>query len=156
MGVGDDLIRQHDTVLVPISQFEFSEEDIINKFGGNKDFLLKGHVTSVQKATLNIKFVGDSHVSPYPKEGFGQYVMRRQLKAIECSYYGTILMEEWNLNVITKNGWMEGDLLDFAMSSYWLDAALPTTSASCYLLKATGNAVLQVSVWLHAYVYVYA
>ena len=80
---------------------------------------------------MNIKFVGDSHVSPYPKEGFGQYVMRRQLKAIECSYYGTILMEEWNLNVITKNGWMEGDLLDFAMSSYWLDAALPTTSASC-------------------------
>ena len=156
VGVGDDLIRQHDTVLVPISQFEFSEEDITNKFGGNKDFLLQGHVTSVQKVTLNIKFVGDSHVSPYPKEGFGQYVMRRQLKAIECSYYGTILMEEWNLNVITKNGWMEGDLLDFAMSSYWLDAALPTTSASCYLLKATGNAVLQVSVWLHAYVYVYA
>jgi hypothetical protein len=153
VGVADDLIRQHDTVLVPISQFEFSEADIINTFGGNKDVLLQGHVTSVQKVTLNIKFVGDSHVSPYPKEGFGQYMMRRQLKTIDCSYYGTILMEEWNLNVITKNGWMEGDLLDFAMSSYWLDAALPTISASCYLLQATVTAVLQVGVWLYVYVY---
>jgi hypothetical protein len=54
-------------------------------------------------------------------------------------YYGIILIEEWNLNVITKNGWMEGDLLDFAMSSYWLDAALPTTSASCYVLPHQGN-----------------
>jgi hypothetical protein len=34
----------------------------------------------MQKVTLNIKFVGDSHVSPYPKGGLGQYVMRRQLK----------------------------------------------------------------------------
>ena len=52
VGVAGDLIRQHDTVLVPISQFEFSEADIINKFGGNKDFLLQGHVASVQKVTL--------------------------------------------------------------------------------------------------------
>jgi hypothetical protein len=78
--------------------------------------------------------------------------MRQQLKAIDCSYYGIILIEEWNLNAIAKNGWMEGNLLDFAMSSYWLDAALPTTNASCYLLKATGNAVLQVRVWLHLHV----
>jgi hypothetical protein len=72
VGIAGDLIRQHDTVFVPISQFEFSEADI-SQFGGNKDFLLQGHVTSVQKVTLtlNIKFVGDSHASPYPKEGFG-------------------------------------------------------------------------------------
>jgi hypothetical protein len=49
VGIADDLIRQHDTVLVPIAQFEFSEADIINKFGGNHDFLLQGRVTSVQK-----------------------------------------------------------------------------------------------------------
>jgi hypothetical protein len=111
----------------------------------------------VQKVQLNIKFVGDSHVSPYPNGGFGQYVMRRQLKANDCSYYGIILIEEWNLNAITKNGWMEGDLLasrlcDELVLARRVDAALPTTSASCYLLKATGNAVLQVSVWLHLYV----
>jgi hypothetical protein len=29
---------------------------------------------------------GDSHVSPYPKECFGQYVMCRHLKANDCSY----------------------------------------------------------------------
>jgi hypothetical protein len=49
VGIADDLIRQHDTVLVPITQFEFSEADIINKFGGNHDFLLQGAVTSVHR-----------------------------------------------------------------------------------------------------------
>jgi hypothetical protein len=62
--------------------------------GGDQDVLLRGAVNSVQKVQLNIKFDGDSHVSPYLKEGFGQCVMRRQLKANDCSYYGIILTEE--------------------------------------------------------------
>jgi hypothetical protein len=37
-------------ILVTIAQFELSEAaDIINKFGGNHDFLLQGHVSPICK-----------------------------------------------------------------------------------------------------------
>ena len=79
------------------------------------------------------------------KEGLGQFVKRRQLKAVTNTFYGTILLEEWNLNVITRSGWMEGDLLDFAMSGYYMDKTKSSISASVYLLKASGNLALRVS-----------
>ena len=109
------------------------------------NYLLRGVVTFVAKDTVNIRFDGDQHVSPYPKEGFGQFVKRRQLKAVTNTYYGTLLIEEWNLNVITRNGWMEGDLLDFAMSRYYMDNTKSSISASVYLLKASGNLEVRVS-----------
>ena len=65
MGVADEHIKQHDTVIVPISQFDFSEKDIEDKFGGDSSFMLQDVVNSVQKDMMNIKFDGDTHVSPY-------------------------------------------------------------------------------------------
>ena len=70
---------------------------------------------------------------------------RRQLEAKTKTYYGTILLEEWNLNVITRNGWMEGDLLNFAMSEFYNNNTMPSISTSVYLLKASGNQQLQVT-----------
>ena len=103
-------------------------------------------VTHAAKNTLNIRFDGDTHVSPYPKEGFGQFVKRRQKKATTTAYYDEILIEEWNLNIITNNGWMEGDCLNFAFSEFFLDQRLPSVSASVYLLQSGGNIELQVSI----------
>lgn len=125
-GVADDVIRADDTIIVPITQFSFTPKQIRDRFDGDENFLLRGVVTHAAKNTINIKFDGDSHVSPYPKEGFGQFVKRRQLNAVKCSYFGTILIEEWNLNVITRRGWMEGDLMNFALSQHFLDERLPS------------------------------
>ena len=71
---------------------------------------------------------------------------RRQKKATTIAYYGEILIEEWNLNIITNNGWMEGDCLNFAFSEFFLDQRLPSVSASVYLLQSGGNIELQVSI----------
>ena len=40
---------------------------------------------------------------------------------------------------------MEGDLLDFAMSGYYMDKPKSSISASVYLLKASGNLEVRVS-----------
>jgi hypothetical protein len=54
-----------------------------------------------------------------------------------------------NLNVITHKGWMEGDLLNFALSQHFLDEHLPSICASVYLLQSAGNLELRVSIiWL--------
>jgi hypothetical protein len=98
------------------------------------------------KEEINIKFDGEQHVSPYayPKEGVGQFVKHRQKKATTSAYYGVILIEERNLNVITNSGWMEGDCLNFAFSEFFLDQRLPSVSTSIYLLQSGGNIELQV------------
>ena len=80
-GIADDDIRKGGTITVPISQFSFTPRQIRDKFGGDVNFLLRGTVSPVRKEEINIKFDGDQHVSPYPKEGFGQFVKRRQKKA---------------------------------------------------------------------------
>lgn len=145
-GIADEHIRKDDTIIVPISQFSFTPKQIRDKFGGDVNFLLRGIVTRVMKTEINIKFDGDQHVSPYPKDGFGQFVKRRQKKATTTAYYDEILIEEWNLNIITNNGWMEGDCLNFAFSEFFLDQRLPSVSASVYLLQSGGNIELQVSI----------
>jgi hypothetical protein len=53
----------------------------------------------------------------YSIAGFGQYVARRQHKANTGTFYGTVLVEERIVNQIAHGGWMEGDLLDFALSN---------------------------------------
>ena len=145
-GVADDVIRADDTIIVPITQFSFTPKQIRDRFDGDENFLLRGVVTHAAKNTINIKFDGDTHVSPYPKEGFGQFVKRRQLNAVKCSYFGTILIEEWNLNVITRRGWMEGDLMNFALSQHFLDERLPSICASVYLVQSAGNLELRVGI----------
>jgi hypothetical protein len=85
-GIADDDIRKDDTVIVPISQFSFTPKQIRDKFGGDVNFLLRGTATRVMKTEINIKFDGDQHVSPYPKDGFGQFVKRRQKKATTTAY----------------------------------------------------------------------
>jgi hypothetical protein len=77
-GIADDGIRKDDTVIVSISQFSFTPKQIRDKFGGDVNFLLRGAVTRVMKTDINIKFDGDQYISPYPKDGFGQFVKRRQ------------------------------------------------------------------------------
>jgi hypothetical protein len=136
LGVADDVIRVDDTIVVPITQFSFTPKQIRERFNGDENFLLRGVVTHAAKNITNIRFDGDTHVSPYPKEGF---VKRRQLRAVGCSYFGTIMIEEWNLNVITRRGWMEGDLMNFALSQHFLDERLPSICASVYLLQSEGN-----------------
>jgi hypothetical protein len=42
--VSDELIMPFDTMVVTVSQFEFSDEEIDDKFGGNKDHIFKGYV----------------------------------------------------------------------------------------------------------------
>jgi len=69
MGIEDVSIVKNDTVLCPVSQFAFTEADIKNRYGGDASFLLTGIVTNVTESTINIKFEGDTHVSPYPIEG---------------------------------------------------------------------------------------
>ena len=103
-GIADDDIRRGATAIVSISQFSLTPKQIRERFGGDVNFLLRGTVSPVRKEEINIKFDGDQHVSPYPKEGFGQFVKRRQKKATTSAYYGVILIEEWNLNVITNSG----------------------------------------------------
>jgi hypothetical protein len=44
IGVTDELIMPFDTMAVPVSQFEFSDEEIDDKFDGNKDHIPKGYV----------------------------------------------------------------------------------------------------------------
>jgi hypothetical protein len=147
-GIADDDIRKDDTIIVPISQFSFTPKQIRDTFGGDVNFLLRGTVSRVMKDEINIKFDGDQHVSPYQKGGFGQFVKRRQKKATTSAYYGVILIEEWNLHVITNNGWMEGDCLNFAFSELFLDQRLPSVSTSVYLLQSGGNIELQVSMYV--------
>jgi hypothetical protein len=64
-GIADEHILKNDTILCPVSQFSFSAATIKKNSGGNNEFLLDGVVTNVTESTINIKFVGDSHVSPY-------------------------------------------------------------------------------------------
>jgi hypothetical protein len=77
LGVADDVIRVDVTSIVPITQFSFTPKQIRERFNGDENFLLRGVVTHAAKNTINIRFDGDTHVSPYPKEGFGQFVKRR-------------------------------------------------------------------------------
>jgi hypothetical protein len=49
------------------------------------------------------------------------------------------MIEEWNLDVVTRKGWMEGDRLNFALSQHLLDERLPSICASAYLLQSAGN-----------------
>jgi hypothetical protein len=44
------------------------------------------------------------------------FVARRQYRAVTTNFYGTVLVEERIVNQIDRGGWMEGDLLDVAMS----------------------------------------
>jgi hypothetical protein len=90
-GIADKHILKNDTIICPVSQFSFSAATIKNKFGGNNEFLLDGVVTNVTSDTINIKFVGGTHVSPYSLAGFGQFVARRQYKAVTTNFYGTVL-----------------------------------------------------------------
>jgi hypothetical protein len=142
-GIADKHILKNDTILCPVSQFSFSAATIKKKFGGNNEFLLDGVVTNVTHDTINIKFAGDTHVSPYPLAGFGQFVARRQYKAVATNFYGTVLVEERIVNQLERGGWMEGDLLDVAMSME--DCTQPmkvVVSASVYCLISSGNAEL--------------
>jgi hypothetical protein len=61
-GVADKKINKNDTVIVPISQFAFTEKQIETRFGGDLNYLLRGVVTYVAKDTINIRFDGDQHV----------------------------------------------------------------------------------------------
>ena len=76
--------------------------------------------------------------------GFGQFVARRQYKAETGTFYGTVLIEERIVNQIARAGWMEGDLLDFALSDSGVctDTKKGVVSASVYCLKSLGNAEL--------------
>jgi hypothetical protein len=144
IGISDDLIMKYDTMMVPVSQFEFTDAEIDDKFDGDHDHILKGYISSVTKNDIRIKFDGDTHVSSYPRQGFGQFVRRLQYRAVTQSHYGTIIIDERMANVINKDGWLEGDLLDFAMSSIFTLDRVRVASASGYLLASTGNAELQV------------
>jgi hypothetical protein len=55
------------------------------------------------------------------------------------------MIEEWNFYVITRRGWMEGDLMNFALSQHFLDERLPSICASAYLLQSESNLQLRVS-----------
>lgn len=90
IGISDDLIMQFDTMMVPVSQFEFTDAEINDKFDGDHDYILKGYISSVTKNDIRIKFEGDTHVSSYPRRGFGQFVRRLQYRAVTQSHYGTI------------------------------------------------------------------
>jgi hypothetical protein len=62
---------------------------------------------------------------------------------VTTNFYGTVLVEERIVNQIDRGGWMEGDLLDVAMSME--DCTQPmkvVVSASVYCLKSSGNAGL--------------
>ena len=80
----------------------------------------------------------------YSIAGFGQLVARRQYKAETGTFYGTVLIEERIVNQIARAGWMEGDLLDFALSDSGVctDTKKGVVSASVYCLKSLGNAEL--------------
>jgi len=58
-GITDTSIMKNDTIQCPISQFDFTEADIKNKYGGDTNFLLTGVVTHVTETTISIKFEGD-------------------------------------------------------------------------------------------------
>jgi hypothetical protein len=49
-------------------------------------------------------------------------VRRLQYKAATELHYGTMPIDERMANVINKDGWLEGDLLDFAMSAVFTNA----------------------------------
>jgi hypothetical protein len=115
------------------------DDEIDDKFDGNHDHILKGYISSVTKNDIRIKFEGGTHVSSYPRRGFGQFVRRSQYRAVTESHYGTILIDERMANVTNKGGWLEGDLLDFAMSSIFTNDRVRVISASCYLFASTGN-----------------
>ena len=76
IGISDDLIMKYDTMMVPVSQFEFTDAEIDDKFDGDHDYILKGYISSVTKNDIRIKFDGDTHVSSYPRQGSGQFVRR--------------------------------------------------------------------------------
>jgi hypothetical protein len=62
---------------------------------------------------------------------------------VTTNFYGTVLVEERIVNQIERGGWMEGDLLDVAMSME--DCTQPmkvVVPASVYCLKPSGNAEL--------------
>ena len=90
IGISDERIMKYDTMMVPVSQFEFTDAEIDDKFDGNHDHILKGYISSVTKNDIRIKFDGDTHVSSYPRQGFGQFVRRLQYRAVTQSHYGTI------------------------------------------------------------------
>jgi hypothetical protein len=89
---------------------------------------------------------GDQQVSPYPKDGFGQFMKRRQKKATTSAYHGVILIEEWNLNAITNtaDGWEAIASTSPLANSSSTSAYLRSVSTSVYLLQSGGNIELQV------------
>ena len=40
IGISDDLIMKYDTMMVPVSQFEFTDAEIDDKFDGDHDYIL--------------------------------------------------------------------------------------------------------------------
>ena len=93
IGISDDLIMKYDTMMVPVSQFEFTDAEIDDKFDSDPDYILKGYISSVTKNDIRIKFDGDTHVSSYPRQGFGQFVRRLQYRdlttkvSLECTKF---------------------------------------------------------------------
>jgi hypothetical protein len=90
LGVVGDVIRVDDIIMVPITQFSFTPKQIRERFNGDENFLLRAVVTHAAKNTINIRFGGDTHVSPYPCKGRARAV--REAQAVEGG--GVLLL--WN------------------------------------------------------------
>jgi hypothetical protein len=67
-------------------------------------------------------------------------VRRLQYRAVIESHYGTIPIDERMANVINKDGWLEGDLLDFAMSA--IVRSSPTSACALFPHLATSSLLL--------------
>jgi hypothetical protein len=143
-GVDDGDIEKMDTILIPISQFNFTAEDIESRFDGDIDVKLRGVVTRVTTNSINIKFDGDMTVSPYPKQGYGEYVVKRKFRCDNVAFFteSSFTITEFHINEVLFGDWLEGDLLNFAIADHFPTADAPTTVLSSYFAACSGNTTL--------------
>jgi hypothetical protein len=142
VGVDDEAIVKYDTIVVPIAQFSFSAADIVSRFDGDTGATMRGVVTNVTTNTINIKFDGDTCVSPYPKQGYGEYVVKRSYRAEHASLVlfgisadGALAVTEFHINEIMCRDYLEGDLLNFAMTENLPAVDAPAAVVSCYFVS---------------------
>jgi hypothetical protein len=140
-GVDDDAIKKFDTIVIPIEQFSFSAAEIAKRFGGDADASMRGVVTHTTTNTIRIKFDGDTCVSPYPKQGYGEYVVVRSYRARHASFIdlgfgsdGKLALSEFHINEIMFHDYLEGDLLNVAMAKYFPAVDTLATVVSCYFV----------------------
>lgn len=153
-------LARHDTMIVPISEFEFTQSQIDLRFGGDSDATVRAVVRRFTIDEIGLKFDGDEVISHYGLEQAQDFVQHRVSRSFspesEVYTFGDIQIMEKHANEIAANDWAEGDVINLELGMCMDEAIaaekhldLNVALLSTYALVSEGNAELMASLTQH-------